>query len=328
MPTVLIAPGPLRGQAGPFREILRAAGFDDFIDLEGDHTLSEAELRATLPRADALLAGGESITAELLDLAPRLRAIARTGVGYDAVDVPAASARNIPVIITPGTNQESVAEQTFALLLAVARRVVTFDRLIKTGGWSRALVMPLRGKTMGLVGFGRIGRAVASRAIAFGMTVVAFDPVSDPEADARLGVARVGFNDLLASADVVSLHLPMSRENKGLIRRETLARMRPGSILINTSRGGLVDESDLYESVSSGHLAGAGLDVLNSEPPAPDNPLLRLPNVIVSPHIGGIDSRAMADMAEMASSAIVSLKQGRWPSGCVVNDEIAPGWTW
>src|SRR4051794_17054248 len=112
MPTVLVGPGPLRGQPGPFREILRAAGFDNFIDLAGDHTLSEAELRATLPRADAMLAGGERLSAELLDLAPKLRAIARTGVGYDAIDIAAASARKIPVIITPGTNQESVAEHT------------------------------------------------------------------------------------------------------------------------------------------------------------------------------------------------------------------------
>ncbi|MCA1686376.1 MAG: lactate dehydrogenase, partial [Planctomycetia bacterium] len=175
---------------------------------------------------------------------------------------------------------------------------------------------------------GRIGRAVATRAVAFGMTVVAFDPLSDPEVDARIGVTRLGFDDLLAAADVVSLHLPLSPASQGLFRREILARMRPGSILLNTSRGGLVVESDLYESLASGHLGGAGLDVLNSEPPAPDNPLLRLPNVVVSPHIGGIDSRAMADMAEMASSAIAALKQGRWPSGCVVNEEIAPGWTW
>ena len=163
MSTVLIAPGPLRGQPGRFREILRAGGFDDFIDFEGDHTLSEAELIEVLPRCDAMVAGGERITAELLDLAPRLRAIARTGVGYDAIDIPAATARKVPVVIVPGTNQESVAEHTFALLLALTRKMVEYDTMVKAGGWTRTLLMPVRGKTLGLVGFGRIGRAVASR---------------------------------------------------------------------------------------------------------------------------------------------------------------------
>ncbi len=163
MPNVLIGPGHLRHQPGSFREILAAAGFQ-FIEPAGDHMLTEADLRAALPEADAIIAGGEQIHAGLLALAPRLRAIARTGVGYDAVDVEAATARSIPVVITPGTNQGSVAEQTFALVLALARNVIGNDRTIRAGGWDRTLVQPLRGKTLGLVGLGRIGRAVASRA--------------------------------------------------------------------------------------------------------------------------------------------------------------------
>jgi D-3-phosphoglycerate dehydrogenase / 2-oxoglutarate reductase len=328
MPTVLLAPGPLRGKPGPFREILLTAGFDDLIEYEGDGTLTEAQLVESLPRADAMLAGGERLTAELLDLAPKLRAIARTGVGYDAIDIAAATARRIPVIITPGTNQESVAEQTLALLLALTRSIVKNDVSIRAGGWSRELVQPIRGKTLGLVGLGRIGRAVAARAVAFGMRIVAFDPMPDPEYDARQSVTRLGFKELLAASDVVSLHLPLSPESRGVINRETLALMRPGSILINTARGGLVVEADLYESLTSGHLAGAGLDVLNFEPPEPGNPLLTLPNVVVSPHIAGIDTKGRADMAELAAGCIVALKQGRWPSGCVVNDELREGWSW
>ena len=328
MPTVLISPGPLRGKAGAFREILRAGGFDDFIDPEGDTTLTEDVLRATLPRADAMLAGSEPLTGELFDLAPRLRAIARTGVGYDAVDVPAATARGIPVLITPGTNQESVAEQAFSLLLGVSRDVANNDRTIKEGGWSRVLPQPLRGRTLGLVGLGRIGRAVAVRAIAFGMKVVAFDPMPDPAFDALHGVTRVGFEELLATADVVSLHLPLTADTRGLFNKNVFARMRPGSILLNTSRGGLVVEAELYDALQSGRLFGAGLDVLNSEPPDASNPLLTLPNVVLSPHLGGIDTKGMSDMADMAASCIVALSQGRWPSGCVVNEEIAPGWKW
>ncbi len=327
MPTVLISPEPLRHQPGPFREVLEAAGFD-CIEIPPGPTTTEAQLRETLPQVDAMLAGSELLTAELLSLAPRLRVIARTGVGYDAVDVAAATARRIAVTITPGANQESVAEQMFSLLLALSRNIVNNDRTIRAGGWSRALVQPLRGKTLGLVGLGRIGRAVASRAVAFGMRVIAFDPISSPEIDTQLGINRCSFEDLLAESDVVSLHLPLVPATRGLINRETLARMRRGAYLINTSRGGLVVEADLAESLASGHLGGAGLDVFNSEPPEPGNPLLSLPNAVFSPHLGGIDAKGMADMGEMAARCIVSLYQGQWPEGCVVNPEIAPGWTW
>ncbi|MFO0908160.1 MAG: NAD(P)-dependent oxidoreductase [Isosphaeraceae bacterium] len=227
MPTVLIGPLPLRGQPGPFRALLRDAGFDTFIEPDGGGTLTEQQLREALPHADAMLAGGERLTAELLDLAPRLRAIARTGVGYDAIDIDAATARRIPVTITPGTNQESVAEQTFGLLLALTRNVVHNDQVIRAGGYDRSLVRPLRGATMGLVGLGRIGRAVASRALAFEMKVVAFDPLSDPDFDARYGITRVGFEELLATADVVSLHLPLSPATQNLINRHTLAADAP-----------------------------------------------------------------------------------------------------
>lgn len=328
MPTVLIAPASLRGKDGPFREILKAAGFDAFIDPIGEDTMTEAELRATLPACDAMVAGGEIVSAELLDLCPRLRAISRTGVGYDAIDIPACTTRKIAVTIAPGTNQESVAEHTFALLLALLRNVVINDNAIKAGGWIRSLVAPARGKTLGLIGMGRIGRAVTTRAIAFGMPVVAFDPLPDPEFDAKHGVTRLPLADLLAASDVVSLHLPLGPETKGLINRTTLAQMRPGSILLNTARGGLVVEADLFEALTSGHLAGAGLDVLNREPAEPGNPLLTLPNVVLSPHMGGIDTKSMADMADMAADCIAVLKAGRWPNGCVVNDQLRDGWSW
>lgn len=328
MPTVLIAPGPLRGQPGPFRELLATAGFECLPDFPGDHTLTEAELREALPHASAMIAGGERIHQELLDLAPSLRAIARTGVGYDAVDIAACTARRIPVIITPGTNHESVAEQAFGLLLALTRNVVNNDRQIKEGGWNRTLVRPIRGRTLGLVGLGRIGRAVAIRAIAFDMRVIAFDPAEDTGFDAKHGITRVDFEALLGQSDVVSLHLPLSPATSGLIRAETIAQMKPGVILINTSRGGLVNETDLYEAILSGRVAGAGLDVLDSEPPEPSNPLLTLPNVVVSPHVGGIDTKSMADMADLAAGCVVALKEGRWPEGCVVNEELREGWAW
>jgi phosphoglycerate dehydrogenase-like enzyme len=327
MPSVLIGPYLLRNAPGRFRDILTEAGFEA-IDPQGGPALSREELLPYLPRIDAMIAGGERMTPELFAMAPRLRAIARTGVGYDLIDLPAAAKHRVAVTITPGTNQESVAEQALALLLALARRIPSNDRLIRKGGWDRSLVTPIRGMTLGLIGMGRIGRAVAVRARAFRMNLVAFDTVADAEFDREQGIVRLSLDDLLARSDVVSLHLPLTETTRGMVNRDFLALMRPGAYLINTSRGGLVVEADLRGALVSGHLAGAGLDVLNHEPPEPDNPLLGLPNVVLSPHIAGTDLQSMREMAEMAAATIVELYQNRWPSDCVVNQELRDGWAW
>jgi phosphoglycerate dehydrogenase-like enzyme len=257
-----------------------------------------------------------------------LRVIARTGVGYDLIDVAAATAHRVAVTITPGTNQESVAEHTWALILALARRIVANDRVVHGAGWDRALVKPARGMTLGLVGMGRIGRAVAVRARAFRVRVVAFDAIRDAEFDERHGIERLPLDELLACSDVVSLHVPLTPATHGMVNREFLAKMPPKSYLINTSRGGLVVEADLRDALRSGHLAGAGLDVLNHEPPEPGNPLLGLPNVILSPHVAGTDTQSMRDMVELAASTIVELHQNHWPVDCVVNSELRGGWRW
>jgi phosphoglycerate dehydrogenase-like enzyme len=327
MPSVLVGPYLLRNHEGSFRTVLKDAGFE-LIDPEGDFALSREQLQVYLPRADAMLAGGERLTAELFAIAPWLRVVARTGVGYDLIDLQAATAHNVVVAITPGTNQDSVAEQTFALLLAICRNIVANDRTIHEGGWDRKLVAPIRGKTLGLIGLGRIGRAVAARARAFGMNLVACDPLVDAEFDAQYQINRVGLDELLAQADVVSLHAPLTEETRGMVDRNLLTKMRPGAILLNTARGGLVVEKDLRDSLVSGHLAGAGLDVLNHEPPEPGNPLLGLPNVLLSPHIAGTDVRSMSDMAELAARTIVELYHKRWPASCVVNSELQQGWRW
>jgi phosphoglycerate dehydrogenase-like enzyme len=327
MPSVLIGPQLLRNAPGRFRDILTEAGFQP-IDPEGGPALAEAELRPWLPQVSAMIAGGERMTRELFAIAPHLRVIARTGVGYDLIDIPAATEHRVAVTITPGTNQDSVAEQTFALLLALTRRIVTNDRLIHARGWDRTLVAPLRERTLGLVGMGRIGRAVAIRAQAFGMRLVAHDTVLDAVFDQRYGIRRLSLEALLADSDVVSLHLPLTPWTRGLVDRHFLARMRPGSYLINTARGGLVVEADLRDALVSGHLAGAGLDVLNHEPPEPGNPILGLPNVVLSPHVAGTDTLSMRRMAELAATTIVELHQNRWPSDCVVNAELRDRWHW
>jgi phosphoglycerate dehydrogenase-like enzyme len=327
MPSVLIGPYLLRNAPGRFRDILTEAGFEP-VDPAGGPALSREELLPYLPKIDALIAGGERMTPELFALAPRLRAIARTGVGYDLIDMAAATEHRVAVTITPGTNQESVAEQTMALLLALARQIPSNDRLIREGGWDRSLVTPVRGKTLGLVGMGRIGRAVAVRARAFRMELVAFDTVLDAEFDRQWGIRRLSLPELLAASDVVSLHLPLTEATRGMVNRDFLARMRPGSFLINTARGGLVVEPDLRDALLSGHIAGAGLDVLNHEPPEPGNPLVGLPNVVLCPHIAGTDLESMREMAEMAATSIVELYHDRWPGESVVNQELREGWAW
>ncbi len=327
MPNILIMPTPLRHRPGRFREILEGAGFRP-IDPPGTGKLSEADLRATLPESDALLAWGTPITDAMIARAPRLRAIARAGAGHDAVDLAAATARRIAVSITPGANSESVAEQVFALLLALTRNVIGNDRSVRAGGWDRTAVRPLRGMTLGIVGLGRCGRAVARRALGFGMRVVAFSRHADAAPEDDHGIARLALEDLLTEADVVSLHLPLTAATRGLFDRRAFARMRRGAFFINTARGGVVVEEDLIESLSSGHLAGAGLDVLGTEPARPDNPLLRLPNVVLSPHIAGVDTTALDEMAREAARCVVELYRGNWPEGCILNEELRPDWRW
>jgi phosphoglycerate dehydrogenase-like enzyme len=327
MPSVLIGPFLLRNQPGRFRQILADGGFD-VVDPEGDFALTSSQLAPYLAGIDALMAGGERMGAAQFAAAPKLRVIARTGVGYDLIDLAVASARRVAVTITPGTNEESVAEHTLALLLALARRIVSNDRTIHAGGWDRALVVPVRGLSLGLVGLGRIGRAVATRARAFGMRVLAFDVVLDDAFARQHGIERLGLDELLASSDVVSLHVPLTDSTRGMVNQDFLARMRPGSYLVNTARGGLVVEADLAAALSCGHVAGAGLDVLNHEPVESGNPLLGLPNVILSPHIAGTDTQSMREMAELAANSIVELYQNRWPAECVVNSELRDSWRW
>lgn len=322
MPTALIGPEPIRRQPGPYRDILEAAGFT-LVYPEGDGTLTVDQLRDLIRDADVVMAGGERYSADVLDAATKAKILARTGVGYDAIDVPAATARGIAVTIAPGTNQESVAEQAFGLLLAVRRKIAHYDALIRAGKWERDVVSPVRGLTLGLVGMGRIGRAMVPRALAFGMNVIAFDPVHDPEFDVKHGLQRRLFDQLLAESDVVSLHLPATAETHGLFNAATFAKMKRGAVLLNTARGSLVVESDLLAALESGHLSGAGLDVFEREPPDPANPILHHPNVVSTPHLAGIDSKSMEDMATLAARCMVDVYQGRWPVECMVNRELA-----
>jgi phosphoglycerate dehydrogenase-like enzyme len=326
MPKVLIAPMTLANVQASFQQTLRDAGFD-LVYPGHAHQMSEDELLEALPGIPAALAGSEPYTARVLAAHPQLRVIARVGVGYDAVDVPAATARGIPVTITPNTNQGSVAEHTFCLMLGLTRRLVSQHQSTKAGGWPRGTNLPLRSRTLGLVGLGRIGRAVATRALAFEMRVVAHDPYADAAWAAAHGVALLPLEQLLAEADFVSLHMPATAASTHLLNRRTLSRMKPSAFLINTARGTVVHEGDLYEALKSGRIAGAALDVFEEEPPT-NSPLLGLDNVLLTPHAAGMDLRSRDDMAQSAAEAVVALSRGEWPAEKVVNPEVRATFRW
>jgi phosphoglycerate dehydrogenase-like enzyme len=273
------------------------------------------ELLEIVRDADAAIASTDPFDASVFAGATRLRIVARTGVGTDSIDIDAATAAGVVITTTPGANEETVADHTLAMILAAIRRVVEHDASVRNGDWNRAGPLTpwhLHGKTVGIVGYGTIGRAVGKRLAGFGVEVLVCDPALGAE-------ANVGLDELLGRSDVVSIHTPLTEQTTSLIGERELALMRPEAVLVNTSRGGLVDESSLFDALSSGRLRAAGLDVFKQEPPAASN-LLALPNVVLSPHIAGLSAGSIDEMQAMATRAVVELLSGGRPEG-VVNPE-------
>lgn len=331
MPTVLITPEAMREQPAPYVDLLRAAGFEIRYPRNPQFARGlggPAEVIAELQQVDAVIASGEPYTEEVLAALPRLRVIARAGVGYDRVDVPAATRHKVAVTITPTSNHEAVAELALALLFAAAKTLIVNDRQVRTGSWPRKLLRPVRGQTLGILGLGRIGRSTAVRAAALGMKVLATEAQPDRAFVQAQGIELVDFDTLLARSDYLSIHCPLTPETQGLFNRDVFARMKSGSVLINTARGKLVVEADLLEALRNGPLAAACLDVFEQEPPAADNPLFALDNVVLSPHLAGTDEMSLVGMGVEAAECIARLHRGEWPEGAVVNDQLRDGWQW
>jgi D-3-phosphoglycerate dehydrogenase len=327
MPRVLVVPPIIRDIPNRNREILEAAGLEVVYPSVHETYLDRPTLLENLRGIDAVIAGGERYDDEVF-AGSKLRVVARFGVGYDAIDVAAATRAKIPVTITPGANEDSVAEQALALIFGVFRHVPERDRDVRGGTFRRTVGSRLHGKTLGLVGLGRIGRALAWRAAGLGMRVIACDPCADAGFCDRERIELCPLDDLLAAADIVSLHLPGTPDTRHMINAQTLARMQPTAVLINTARGMLVDEAALAEALRQGGIRAAGLDVFECEPASAENPLFSLPNVVTSPHVAGWDFESVAAMAELSAKCVTDLYQGRWPEGCVVNEELRNGWTW
>ncbi len=275
--------------------------------------LSKEELLAIMPEYDGLIIrSGTQADADVLNAGKNLKVVGRAGIGVDNIDIPAATAHNIIVMNTPGSNSVATAEQTMALMLAVSRHTVPAHNSLAARGWNRAQYagVELYGKVLGVVGFGRIGRLVAERAKAFGMTVVAHDPYVKTEDAAQLGVSLLDLDALYAQADYLTLHTAVTPETTQMINRQSLEKMKKGIILINVARGKLIDEAALAEALQDGRVKAAALDVFTAEPPADDNPLLDLPNVLHTPHLGASTIEAQRNVATQIVSQVLDFLRG------------------
>lgn len=269
--------------------------------------LSQDDLIAQIGEADALIIrSGVKITPEVFAAAPNLKAIARAGVGVDNIDLDAATQHKVIVMNTPGGNTISTAEHTFGLMLALARHTPQGNSSLKAGRWDRKkyVGVELKGKTLGVLGFGRIGQAIASRAIAFEMDVIAYDPFLDDTVFSGLNVERVELDELYTRADFITLHVPATEDTKGMINNESIAKMKEGVRIVNAARGALINDVDLALGIQSGKVAGVALDVYAEEPPSADHPLLGFDNVINTPHLAASTTDAQITVAVEAAELI------------------------
>ncbi len=306
MPTITVpddAP-PVLAPSAVWPELLSRAEVDYHDTLPG----SEERLLERIRDSEIIINIRSScrFTAAVFDQCPRLRLLSIWGTGTDNVDLPAAARHGVTVTNTPGVSAPSIAEHCLALLLAVARRIPRLDADVRGGAWPRGRMMQLEGKTLGVIGLGAVGRRFAALGAAVGMRVIAWTPHPNP----ALGFRLVELDQLLASSDVVSLHLRLSPETEGLIGRRELARMKPQAILLNTARGPIVDEPALVDALAAGRLAGAGLDVFTSEPLAAGHPLSRLEHVVLTPHCAGITPEALEAGLRMAVENVWAFLEG------------------
>ena len=321
MPRILVALPRVHERARPILDRLQAAG-GELLFNETGHTLNEDELIARLPGVFATVAGGEPYSERVLAAAPDLKVVARMGVGYDAVDVAAATRHGVAVVMGFGTNHHAVADLAFALMAALAVRLFPYHREVMAGCWGGHFHDLLWQKTVGIVGLGRIGRALARRCQGFEMRVIAYDAQPDAAYASAQGIEMVDLDTLFRESDFVSINAPHTPDTDRLVNRARIALMKPDAYLINTARGALVDEAALIEALREGRIAGAGLDVFEVEPLPADSPLRGLPNVILTPHCAGGAIDAVIAMTERCVDNILALRDGRNPGPDLLNPEV------
>ncbi len=303
---------------GPYLRILREAGHEPVFARIEVGFLTEQQLLTQLRGVSGVLASSEPYTRRVFENSPELRVIARVGVGYDAVDLEAARDHGVPVMVAGGTNDVTVAESAVLMILALAHDLPGFSSRADAGDWRRPPASELHGKTVGVIGLGRIGRAVVERVKGFGVRVAAAEPFPDPAFVSAHDIELISIDDVFRRADMVTLHTPLTADTHHLVNARRLALMKPTALLVNTARGGLVDEEALYQALTSGGLAGAGLDVREKEPPT-DHRLGRLPNVLQTPHVAGLSRESLTRMTNLAASHVVDVLAGSWNPAMVVN---------
>jgi D-3-phosphoglycerate dehydrogenase len=284
-------------------EILREAGLEVVVNGSGG-ILDREALSGLLADCDGVILGVDILDAGVLAAAPKLRAVAKYGVGVDNIDLAECERRGIKVSRTVGANSDAVADYAFALMLAAARRVTEIDARCRRKDWSKITAMDVYGKTLGLIGFGAIGRGVAARAGGFDMKVLAYDTFWDESRAQSAHVKRASLEKIYAEADFISVHVPLTEETRGMIGREEIARMKPGVILINTARGGVIDEKALLEALKSGVVYGAGIDAFEDEPPS-DPEWYGLKNLVMGAHSAASTDGATKNMGRMAAANLV-----------------------
>jgi D-3-phosphoglycerate dehydrogenase len=303
-------------------QVLAGAGIRAWVSPD----FSEPTLRREIQDCDGLLVRTAEIPASVIRAATKLKVIARHGVGYDNIDLAAATAQGVVVAITPRANALSVAEHVLALMFALAKRIVPFDAATRKNDWevrNSYAAVDLSGKTLGILGMGRIGSMVCRKARqGLDMDVLAYDPLIPRQAMEQAGARVAGsIPEVLEAADVITVHVPSTPETKGLIGEQALRRMKPTAFLINTARGPLVDEAALARALREQWIAGAGIDVFDPEPPPADHPLFGLSNIILTPHSAALTAECVMRMASHAAQAIIDVLEGRRPEG-VVNPQV------
>ena len=310
---------PIEGERRLFAEIDAEVRFAD------PGAFSEAAVIDLARDADAILCDAAPITRRVLEACARVRVVSEYGIGYDNIDVPAATALGVWVTNVPGFCTEEVADHVVALVLALARRLLGFDRAVRAGRWGAEVVGPIRrlsDQTLGLIGFGRIGQTVARKASGLGLRVLAHSPRTTPERARAHGAEAATLDEVLRESDYLALVAPATPETRGLIDRATLAKMKPTAYLINCGRGALVDEPSLVEALRGGRIAGAALDVYAAEPLPPDSPLRAIENLLLTPHAAFYSQESLADLQRSAAANAIAVLTGQRPD-TPVNPEVA-----
>lgn len=326
MPRVLLT--SLNAESGPHFELLTANGFEvDVVDRRLN--LWDGDVLAEATRGyQAVIAGSEPWSEKVLRALPELRVIARSGVGFDAVNTKVCDELGIVIATTPGVNHHAVAEHTIAMLMAIARGFPWNDMWVREGKWQRVPGPRVMGRTLGLVGLGRIGQATAERAAGLGMKLIAFEPYADENFVDKWGIELVTLDELFTQADYVSLHCPATEETKHLVNAERLKMMKLDAVLINTARGSLVDEAAVISALEQKQIRAAGLDVFEVEPLPVSSPLVKMENVLLSGHVAGLDNESHDGTFELGAQIIIDLRNGKWPAECIQNLKGVENWSW